>query len=77
MSDPAEILEGRVLADLDPRGRIEEAHGLWELAAVRCCLFCQQLATGHGGSLTVLKELVSDERDAFKNWQAVSREVGA
>lgn len=71
------ILEGRVMRDLEPKDRVEEAHGLWELAVTRVALLVENCCSGHPTSLAMMKQCSSEERDAFKNWQAVSREVGA
>ena len=52
--------------------RILEAHGLWELAVVRVAAFAEC-----GAKPLLLKQAVSAERDAFVNWQRVSKECGA
>jgi hypothetical protein len=57
---------------MNPDRRINESHGLWELAVTRLAAF-----TEAGATRELLKKASADERDAFKNWQRVSREVGA
>ncbi len=54
------------------KDRIEEAHGLWELQVARLAALVEG---GVRGSL--LKAASKDEREAFTNWQRVSRECGA
>lgn len=57
---------------LDHSRRIDESHGLWELAVTRVAALVEA-----GAARELLKKASSDERDAFKNWQRVSREAGA
>jgi hypothetical protein len=51
-----------------PRERIEEAHGLWELAVVRLATLASV-----GAKPAIVNEAAQDERDAFAHWTAVSR----
>lgn len=62
--------------------RIEESHGLWELAIARVSAIsgCICVAQGLKPDKCVFRQLqdaVTEEREAFKNWQRVSRECGA
>jgi len=57
---------------MDPGRRVEEAHGLWELAIARLAAFVEC-----GAKPTQLAKASADERGAFENWQRVSRECGA
>lgn len=73
---------------LTPRERIEEAHGVWELAAQRVCAMAEMFTTV---DKTARREKVNielriddlffnavvDERMAFKDWQVTMlRELG-
>lgn len=55
---------------MNGRERIEEAHGLWELAIVRLAVLAEARA-----SSKLIAEAVKKERKAFEHWQAVSDEV--
>lgn len=55
--------------------RILEAHGLWELAVVRVAAIAEPALTA--GNRKLLAAASKDEREAFLNWQRVSRECGA
>lgn len=57
---------------LTPGERIEEAHGLWELAVVRLAAMVE--ADAPRG---LLSGASADEREAFRRWREVSREAGA
>jgi hypothetical protein len=57
---------------MTPERRIDEAHGLWELAIARVAALVESGASG-----ALLSQASRDERDAFRNWQRVSREYGA
>lgn len=52
---------------MDAQARIEEAHGLWELAIVRLAAFVEV-----GAPKEKVDEALAQERRAFKVWQAVS-----
>lgn len=65
-------------SDIDPRRRIDEAHGLWELAVTRVAALLEahvSMETGIHGWLLV--QASTDERTAFTNWQRVSKDCGA
>lgn len=51
---------------MDAREKIEEAHGLWELAIVRLAAFAEARVYAE------MAEAVAEERKAFKNWKRVS-----
>ena len=55
---------------MNPRERIEEAHGLWELAVARVAAFVEAGATS-----TQLNIAVAEERAAFKRWEFVSAQA--
>lgn len=55
---------------MNARERIEEAHGLWELAIVRLAAFAETSAR-----LEVLQAAISAERDAFNHWKLVSSQA--
>lgn len=57
---------------LEPASRIEEAHGLWELLVARVAAFVEA-----GADKRALMAASKEERDAFLNWQRVSKECGA
>ncbi len=52
---------------MEPQARIEEAHGLWELAIVRLGAFAEV-----GASKKVIADAVAEERRAYSQWKAVS-----
>lgn len=52
--------------------RIEEAHGLWELAVVRLAAMAES-----GASKRLVKNAVKAERKTFRNWQRISKKCGA
>lgn len=58
---------------MDDRDKIEEAHGLWELAIVRLATIVE---AGLKCKVALPDEMVAaavaDERAAFKRWQEVS-----
>lgn len=58
---------------MTPEQRIEEAHGLWELAAQRVCALAE-LPITEDVALKI-KEASIDERQALVQWQAVSKEA--
>ncbi len=47
--------------------RIEESHGLWELAIVRLATIAEL-----SGNRKLINAAVAEERKAFKDWQRVS-----
>lgn len=65
--------------------RIQEAHGLWELQVARLAAMTEALSfvrlddslDTRGTYRQVLMQASADERAAFQNWQAVSKECGA
>lgn len=57
---------------MDPSTRIQEAHGLWELTITRLAAFVEC-----GADPASLQQASKDEREAFTNWQRVSKECGA
>lgn len=60
-------LGGSAGAQLTPQEKIEEAHGLWELAVVRLATMAEV-----GVTHPLLRAAVDEERAAFAHWQAVS-----
>ena len=52
--------------------RIQEAHGLWEMQIARLCGLVEGKADRRR-----LDAASKDEREAFANWQRVSKECGA
>lgn len=60
------------MSDLEARTRIEEAHGLWELRIARVAALVEG-----GAAAELLQRASAEERDAFDNWQRISRELGA
>lgn len=64
---------------IEPSQRIQEAHGLWELQIARLASAVEHLLATNNPSVSF--ELVRDaskaEREAFTNWQSVSKECGA
>ena len=68
---------------MDLLTRINEAHGLWELAVVRVSAFVEiaLLFRKDGLAPTKFYNLVwvaaREEREAYDNWKRVSRECGA
>lgn len=60
--------------------KLEEAHGLWELAVARLAAIAGAavyesegpLSIGSGISIGVLREAVEEERAAFRHWTVVS-----
>lgn len=57
---------------MNPEQRIQESHGLWELAIARLAAFVES-----GAEKALLRQASKDEREAFTNWQRVSKECGA
>lgn len=65
--------------------RIQEAHGLWEMQIARLAGLVEALSfvrlddplDTRGTYRQVLIQASADERVAFLNWQAVSKECGA
>jgi hypothetical protein len=57
---------------MTPEQRIQEAHGLWELAIARLAAFAEC-----GAKPARIAHASQAERDAFANWQRVSKECGA
>lgn len=59
---------------MNARERIEEAHGLWELAIARVAAFTEIIvSTGKGASNALIRDAVVAERKAFYHWQEVSK----
>jgi hypothetical protein len=52
---------------MDSQAKIEESHGLWELAIVRLAAFVEAKAPQ-----SMIDRALAEERAAFKVWQAVS-----
>jgi DNA-binding FadR family transcriptional regulator len=52
--------------------RIQEAHGLWELAIARLAAMVEADA-----DRARIRIASTDEREAFRNWQRVSKDCGA
>lgn len=50
--------------------RIEESHGLWEIAIVRLAAFVEV-----GAGAVKIQEALAEERSTFKHWRAVSESV--
>jgi ABC-type microcin C transport system permease subunit YejB len=61
---------------MSPQERIEEAHGLWELAVQRVSAIAEATALIElqpGGPVSqLLAQAVAAERDALEHWRAVS-----
>lgn len=57
---------------IQPGQRIQEAHGLWEMQIARLCGLVEGKA-----DRKLLDSASKDEREAFRNWQRVSKECGA
>lgn len=56
---------------MDDREKIEEAHGLWEIAVARVSTLAQA-----GATVGEMWDLACrDERATFAHWQAVSNRV--
>ena len=56
--------------------RIEEAHGLWELAVTRVAALAEAMASiGQPVPDALLHDAVSKEREAFAHWQRISNAV--
>lgn len=55
---------------MTPQEMIEEAHGLWELAAMRYMAMCEAKAE----QLLIIRAQI-EEREAFYNWLDVSIRV--
>lgn len=53
---------------MNAKERIEEAHGLWELAVVRVALLAEI-----GINDTHMAIAIREERNAFRHWENVSR----
>lgn len=64
---------------IEPSQRIQEAHGLWELQVVRLAAAVEHLLATNIGQISfeLVRDASADERAAFRNWQAVSKECGA
>ena len=66
---------------MDDREKIEEAHGLWELAVVRLAALAELIAIdtslGTASFHVIFSKAAEDERIARKNWIAVSEEATA
>lgn len=67
---------------MSPEERIEEAHGLWELAVTRVAAIAEVLSATPRDMVVVPVDLLASavklEREAFACWQDVSREaIGA
>ena len=57
---------------LTQRERIEEAHGVWELAAQRVCAMAELIDEGQLDAKWVkvkFRDAVHAERQAFNDWQ--------
>lgn len=52
---------------MNDRDKIEEAHGLWELAIVRLAAFVEC-----GAAKEVIREAIKDERASFYKWSDAS-----
>lgn len=52
---------------MSPQDRIEEAHGLWELAIVRVSCMVEV-----GADKSWITEALKEERRAYLQWKAVS-----
>jgi len=52
---------------MDSRDKIEEAHGLWEMAIVRLAAMAELNAPA-----VLITRAVEEERAAFRNWREVS-----
>jgi len=65
--------------NVTPEQRIEEAHGLWELAVARVAAIAEvAVALGFPPALIPsLADATLRERETFLNWRAVSKECGA
>lgn len=59
---------------MTPHERIEEAHGLWELAVQRVAALAE-IAVELGRVPVTMHEAVVEERAAFRRWQDVSRKA--
>lgn len=68
---------------MTPEQRIEEAHGLWELAVQRVCAMVEAIGQVEHAALTTREFEPSDlvtklieaskaERKAYENWETVS-----
>jgi len=55
---------------MSPQERIEEAHGLWELAICRLAALAEAGRTREG-----LKDAIEKERQAFEHWRRISVEA--
>lgn len=81
----AQELKQMISNIVDASQRIQEAHGLWELQVARLAGLTEALSfvrldeslDTRGTYRQVLIQASIDERAAFQNWQAVSRECGA
>ena len=52
---------------MNPQSRIEEAHGLWELAAIRALAMAETKA-----SYLLIEIAIKEERAAYHHWREVS-----
>lgn len=59
---------------MTPQERIEEVHGLWELAVARVCALAHALVERDPVAQSLV-DAVNDERAAFRAWTDVSAEV--
>ena len=59
--------------------KVEEAKHLWELAVTLVAALAMNAVVGGEARTSggLMKDACAAERDAFRNWQAVSRENGA
>lgn len=61
---------------MDDRERLEEAHGIWELAVVRLATMAEVGTVGDGYvDSNLFKRAVAEERAAFNVWRRVSEEA--
>lgn len=65
------------LYSLPPRERIEEAHGLWELAAARALALAEAVVATDGKPSVheLMAEALVAEREAYTHWKVVSDEA--
>jgi len=65
----------------DADRRINESHGLWEMRVVALAALvaatCKTNNTPSASVVVELRKASESEREAFDNWQKVSRECGA
>ncbi len=62
---------------MTPQERIEEAHGLWEIAVTRAlALATVERMNGHGDAAAfVVRQALDAEQSAFEHWRSVSWQV--